>query len=301
MISRNNKGFSLIEVIVVIAVLSIIMAAFSDLIVGMQKEVSRMKNKQDRVITNYVIDQALTSPIGIGSSAELLPENEMLKACIKGGATPTCTSNCCTGEVEHEFFLLDPRDSKPEPGLRARLGGTTKYPVYFDRNGGNSCTDSNCFYHVITKFRARCPGGIANCSHAESLTTTVEIVAEPGKESMIKGQTRKLIYFVNLNYQPFAAPIIDQSFQKGGEITLNVYGNAGHPSEVQNFIFEKCNSSNEAIAKLSCYGFMNGVGTIKIAGLAAGTSKIILQLNDGGAENNMSEDLVFNVTVTAPP
>ena len=106
MILRSDKGFSIVQMLIVAGILSIILFAFADLIIGMQKEVGRMKRKQDRVISNHVINQALTSNIGIRGSAELLPENEMLKACILGGATSSCTTNCCNGQDTFEFFLL---------------------------------------------------------------------------------------------------------------------------------------------------------------------------------------------------
>ncbi len=297
MIIRNNKGVSLVQLLVVVAILAILLSAFSDLIVGMQKEVSRMKSKQDRVITNYVVDQALTSQIGITGSAELLPENEMLKACVQGGATSSCASNCCIGEVEQEFILVDPRDSSINPRDRMRLGGTTKSPVYFDKNGNNSCVAPNCRFHVITKFKARCPGGVSSCDHAESLTTSVQTVPEEGKENLIKAQTRNLIYFVNLNYKPFIVAVADQVLTAGSDVTISVMGNAGHPSEVQNFIFETCKANDTAIVNVTCYGFMNGVGTIKISGVSEGSSSVTLKINDGGATNNFSDDLIFKVNV----
>lgn len=298
MILRSDKGFSIVQMLIVAGILSIILFAFADLIIGMQKEVGRMKRKQDRVISNHVINQALTSNIGIRGSAELLPENEMLKACILGGATSSCTTNCCNGQDTFEFFLLDPRDSTVEAKNRARLGGTKASPAYFDQNSNSGCTPPGCMYRVLTKFKARCPGGVTSCSHSESLSTTVEIIPEAGKESMMKAQTRSLIYFVDLNYQPFISTIASQSVAVNSEITRSVYGNSGHPSEVQNFIFEKCESADSAIATVTCYGFMNAVGTIKIDGVAAGITKVKLQINDGGLNNQLSEVLEFEVQVT---
>lgn len=298
MILRTKQGFSILQLLLIAAILSIILSAFTDLIVGLQKEVGRMKRKQDRVMTIHVMNQALTSEIGIAGSSEFLPENEMLKACILGGSTSTCTSNCCNGSDTFEFYLLDPRDSTIEAKSRTRLGGTTAMPAYFDFNSNSGCTGENCLFRVITKFKARCPGGAATCSHAESLSTTVDIIPEAGKESILKAQTRTLIYFVNLNYQPSISPIPAQTVPVGSDITVTVYGNSGHPSENQNFIFSKCESNDSSISTVACYGFLNTVGTIKVTGLSIGTNKIKLQINDGGLKNNFSEDLEFNVEVT---
>lgn len=294
----NRKGFSIVQMLMAAAILSILVAAFADLIIGMQKEVGRMKSKQNRVMTNYVLDQGITSQIGMASSAQLLPENEKLKACIEGGATSTCASNCCEGETEFEFYMLDSRDSTVDPKDRLKLGGTTNDPVFYNLQGENTCVQPNCFYRVISKFKARCPGGVSTCSHAESVKTSVSIIPEPGKEHLMKSEVRNRVYFVNINYKPFIVPIANQALTVGGDSTFSVFGNAGHPSEVQNYLFEKCQSADTTIATITCYGFMNGVGTIKISGVAIGTTKMTLQVNDGGLENNFSDDLEFNVTVS---
>lgn len=295
---KSLKGFSLVQMLVVLLITSTLMLAISDFVVGIQTDLRRMKTQQDRVLVNYVIDQALTSQAGLESSAGLLPDNELLKACIMGGATSTCAANCCDNDVEHEFFLLDPRDTNPDLSKRLHLGGTTDSPAYFDSEGTPGCTGPSCLFHIATKFKAHCPGAISKCDHAESVASTVQIIPEAGKESSLKYQERSVVYFVELNYKPFMTQIVDQSVAIGLDLSNPVYGNSGNPSEDQSFIYEKCDSADKNIATVTCYGFINAVGTIIIHGVASGTTKITLQINDGGMNNNLSDDMSFNVTVT---
>ncbi|MNL36586.1 hypothetical protein D3C87_1586720 [compost metagenome] len=151
---------------------------------------------------------------------------------------------------------------------------------------------------MTSRFIPHCPGGVSSCDHAEHLTVEMEYTPVAGKEHLMKPMKKSLIYFVNLNYQPFISPVTAQSLVTGGSITLSVFGNSGHPSEVQNFIFDKCEALDPSIVKVTCYGFLNGMGTLKIEGLSIGTTSVALRVNDAGAENNLSPELTFSVTVT---
>ncbi|WP_374073574.1 hypothetical protein [Bdellovibrio bacteriovorus] len=295
----GKNGFSLVQLLLAIGLLGILAGVFADMIINLQKEVRRTSAQQGRILASYQLDQITTSPFGVRTSA-LLPDviNEPLRACVRGGATTGCTSNCCQGGQSFDFILLDPRDTNPNLSARARLGGTSTNPVYYDEAGSNNCIPPRCTYRVATSFVAQCPGGVAQCDHAEHLVITVAMDPEPGKEYLMRPQKRTLIHFVNINYKPFISPISDQTLTAGSTVNLSVYGNSGHPSEVQNFIFAKCSSSSSATAKVTCYGFLNGVGTMRIEPLMAGTAQITLQINDGGMENNLSDDLTFDVVVS---
>jgi len=294
---KNQQGFSLLQMLIAAGALAIFVGVFSDLLVNLQKEIKRNKNKQDRVLNTYQIDQVVVSTFGMRTSASLVPLNDALKACVHGGATSLCTSNCCQNNVSSPFTLLDPRDTNPTLAEKARLSGPTDNPEMYDDNSKNGCT-SNCAYGVTSTFTPHCPGGVASCDHAENLKVELSFDPVAGKEHLMKPIKKSLIYFVNLNYQPFLTPIANQSVATGSNVMLPAYGNSGHPSEVQNFIFEKCTSATPTVATVTCYGFLNGVGTLKIDGVSAGTSEITLQINDAGAENNLSPDVTFTVTVT---
>jgi Tfp pilus assembly protein PilV len=294
---KNQQGFSLLQMLIAAGILAIFVGVFSDLLVNLQKEVKRNKNKQDRVLNNYQIDQVVTSSFGMRTSADLVPLNDALKACVRGGPTSACASSCCQNNVSSSFTLLDPRDTNPVLAEKARLSGPTGNPAMYDDNSKNGCTQ-NCAYSVTTSFTPHCPGGVASCDHAEHLKVEMSFDPVPGKEFLMKPIKKSLIYFVNLNYQPFISPVTNQTVTAGANIMLSVNGNSGHPSEVQNFIFEKCASATPAVATVTCYGFLNGIGSLKIDGVTAGTSVITLQINDAGAENNLSPDLTFTVTVT---
>jgi Type II secretory pathway, pseudopilin PulG len=289
-ILRTQRGFSLIQALIAAAILAIFVAAFSDLLMNMQKEVKRNKNKQDRILINYQIDQAVTSPTGIKESA-LLPANSNLKACVLGGTS----GGCQTGTV-NQFYLLDPQDKNPDVSARTRLSGPVSDPVFYDDSSNSGCT-ANCAYTVSSTFKAHCPGGVTSCDHAEHLQ--FEMVYKPvqGKEHLMKETTKSLLYFVNLNYRPFITTIANQNIPVNGFQNISVYGNSGHPSEVQNFIFETCKSADEGVAKVTCYGFSSGMSTIKVNGISVGTTTITLQINDAGNENNISPEVSFNVTV----
>ncbi len=294
---KYQLGFSLVQMIMSIGILSIILLSFADTLVGLQKEVSRNKSKQDRALNFYQIDQIFLSSYGLKASADLLPENNDLKACIKGGATSSCASDCCTNGQAFDFVLVDPRDTNTDIHKRMRLGGSLQTPAAYNDASSPGCVD-DCAYTISTSFIAQCPGGAATCDHAEHLA--IKYIVEPvaGKEHKIRRQERNSTYFVNLNYEPFISPIGSQSIGMDTSSNLLVNGNAGHPSEVQNFIFKNCAVDDPAIAKITCYGFLNGVGTVKIDGVAAGTTRVNLQIDDGGIENNLSPELSFDVVVT---
>lgn len=294
---RATSGFSLLQVLMAIAVLGVLAGMFAEMTVVLQKEVRRLGGRQGRILTSYQIDQIAMSPFGIKTSAGLSPLNDKLRVCVQGGTLPGCSSNCCTHGVKADFYLLDPRDTNPDFSARARLSGPATDPVFYDETGNNKCVGLACVYRVSSSFVPQCPGGVASCEHAEHLTVTLSVDPLEGKEYLMKSRTKNLIYFVSLNYQPFLTPVSNVTMAVGESRTISVYGNTGHPSEVQNFIFEKCQASNGAAAQVTCYGFLNGVGTLKLDGVAVGLSTITLQINDGGTENNLSNDLTFNVQV----
>jgi|GEM_PF-2846792 hypothetical protein len=292
---RNQNGFSIIQALIAAGILAIFVAAFADMLLNMQKEVKRNKNKQDRILINYQIDQVVTSSYGLRGSAELA-DNIALKACVLGGAAGTCTTNCCQNDNVTQFYLLDPRDTNSNAALRSRLAGPVGDPQRYDDNSNNNCTN-NCAYTVKSSFRAHCPGGVSTCDHAEHLQVQLEYEPIAGKEHLMKPTTKNLIYFVNVNYQPFLNTVPPQSISRNVPTTLSVYGNSGHPSEVQNFIFDVCESSNESLVRITCYGFSSGMGTLQLEGLSPGSVTIRLKINDGGTENNLSNEISFPVTV----
>ncbi|MCM2278083.1 MAG: type II secretion system GspH family protein [Oligoflexia bacterium] len=292
---RRESGFTLIELLIAFGVLGAISLIMLSMMTNLQSEVKRLRDKSDRTLSSYYIDQIVTNQDGVRTSADLLPANADLKACVLGGASGSCTSNCCVGGQAKDFILLDPRDLNPDPAARARLSGTTATPLAYAADG-TLCQSGTCAYTIGTSFTARCPGGVSSCDHAEHLIVNI-FQKTLGVNPLIKSQDRSLIYFVNLNYQPFLAPIADQSISLGSSPTINVYGNSGHPSEVQNFLFDTCVSSAPAIVRLTCYGFVNGMGSIKIEGLQLGTANITLTINDAGSSNNISPPSTFTVTV----
>ncbi|MCM2322852.1 MAG: type II secretion system GspH family protein [Oligoflexia bacterium] len=294
-LSNRRAGFTLIEILIAFGVLGTLSLIMLTLMTNLQKDVRRLRDKGDRSLASYYLDQVITTQDGVRSSAELLPANEALRACVIGGAVGACTSDCCKANIDHEFILLDPRDLNSDPAARAKLSGKTSAPLSYNLDG-TVCQSSTCAYSIGTAFNAHCPGGATECDHAEHLV--VKIAQKPlSAGAFVKTSDRSLIYFVNVNYRPFIAPIAGQALAIGAKATVQVLGNSGHPSEVENFVFDRCESSATSIVKLTCYGFVNGGGTVQIEGLAAGTSTITLSINDGQPTNNISPAISFVVTV----
>ena len=291
---QNQSGFSLIQTLIAAGILAIFVAAFADMLLNMQKEVKRNKNRQDRTLITYQIDQVVTSPYGMRGSAEL-PVNNALKACVLGRAAGGASSDC-VANTSTQFYLLDPRDTSPDVSLRRRLAGTEADPQRYDDNSNNNCVN-NCAYTIKSRFIAHCPGGEASCEHAEHLQVQLEYEPVKGKEHLMKPKTKNLIYFVNVNYQPRVVPLSPPPLNKGEIRNTPIYGYSGHPSEVQNFKIVKCLSSDENFVKVRCSDFFEGTATLQIEGVSPGTAEILLQIDDAGTENNISPEMKIPVTV----
>ena len=190
----NRRGFSLIQTLIAAGIIAIFVSVFADLLMNMQKEVKRNKNKHERILINYQIDQVVTSSKGVKESTELT-QNAALKACVKGGQFGACLTNCCQNGVVYPFYLLDPRDENPDIPARARLSGPETDPVFYDDDSNVGCT-ANCAYTVTSSFKAHCPGGISSCDHAEHLQIEINYKPVQGKEHLMKETTKSLLYFV---------------------------------------------------------------------------------------------------------
>lgn len=308
---RRQSGSIVLYVMAIIAVVSVLCISISTTITNLQKQVANTKHSTDNSFNLSQIATLVKRHNGLAESAGVTG-NENLLACLNGGTTPTCTSNCCNGGVVYGFSYVDPADTNTNLNLKAKLFGTQASPIYYNHNNTpctpNPATGVNtCAYKIWGEFTAACPGGVATCDQAEHLRVTVNLNYEAANfegKVLPKDKSFSVIYFNSRNYQPIVNPIssIDLYLGDGVDKDVVVSGNSGNPSEIQNFIFTKCASENTGIMQVTTppdQPFSGGSATIKLKPISAGQTKLLLQINDGGLENNISKEYSVLVNVFA--
>lgn len=306
--ASNNQGNVLLSVMFLIGILSFVAISFSTTITNLQKQ-----NASSKHLTSTSMDiQQMTALMklknGLSESA-LIEGNRNLFACLNGGAIGGCLKNCCKSDVETGFYYLDPADTEIKGELKRRLLGPASQASYYLANGlvcGAANFDSQeCAYRISGSFLAHCPGGEASCSHAEHLRLNVKLEYNPKypHSSVIpKDRDISFIYVNERNYRPSIEPIFDQTIylEDAFEHEVLVRGNSGHPSELQNFLFTKCESADSKIVEVKSpvdQPFVGGIAKVKLKGVNKGTTKIKLQISDGGLEDGLSEEIFFTVQV----
>lgn len=300
-LAKNEKGSVLLLVLGLLVFVSIFCISFSNSIVNLQKNVSYSNHKFSR---QFNINQTLTllkTPNGLTESSGL-SLNSGLAGCLFG---PTCDAG-----TEQGFYFVDPSDTTLDVNLKGRLIGPPSAPVWYNANNTfcpvQSPSTNDCTYSLSGTYKAICPGNTSTCHHAEHLILKVRIVANPNSKAKNQNIRDKdfptMIYFNNINYPPQInpPPDITLSLASGAETEVTITGDPGHPSEFQNFIFTKCLSSAASIVQITTppdTPFYSGTAKIKLKPVALGTAKIMLQINDGGLENNLSQEISFNATV----
>lgn len=269
-----------------------------------QKHYKTNENKISRVLENQNLQLKITSTdFLLEKSAKVSPINDSLCPCVIGGKMQSggvniCVKNICTANIATDFTFYD---SSANP-LTA-LAGPTTAPVYYDLIGAPCSPDPNknitCAYQSSVKFTAHCPGNLPSCDHADYLA--IELSLTPVGTQFFSESKKVFIYPVNLNYQPFIAPIPNQTLPLPFDKKIPINANSGDASESQNFIFETCSSSDTSIVEIHCYKFINSIGQIILTPKSAGVAKISLQINDGGLENNLSQVFTFDATAESSP
>lgn len=304
----TQRGSMLLFVMIITALLSIFCVTFSSSITTLQKHVWSNYNKSSIQYNIVQMKTLMKLPNALVDSSGLL-ENQKLYTCTEGGSALNCTNNCCVGNVESGFSYLDPADPTINPNLRRKLSAPPESPVFYNENGSicsySSVNSEHCAFSISTSFTAICPNAEDRCAHAEHLKIKLQFNPKPENVktlSLKQPQTHEFIYFVNRNYQPrietdnTLALYMDGATEK--EVTIS--GNSGHPAEKQNFIFTKCVSENPNIAQITTpfdQPFDSGTSVIRVKPVALGTTRLVLQISDGGLENNLSPEMYIDVTV----
>lgn len=290
----------MLYMVAMIAFVSALAYSFTDTAKLYMDDLQSVKKFRGRDFSLTQIQRMLATTKSLSESALLTPVNEALRVCLQGGASGACTENCCKGNVDTGFTFKDPTDTAPQVANKRSLSSSPGSPVYY-RADGTLCGAANgdmngCAYGLTSTFVAHCPGGVASCDHAEHLKIKI---SRESRSLFSNIRDREVIsyYFPKVNFQPALPVIPEQSLTVGSGLTLPITGDSGHPSEDQNFIFTLCNSGNNTVVKVTCQDFVSGVGQVVFEPLAAGTTTVTLQINDGGLENFLSKPYTFSVVV----
>lgn len=305
---KNQDGSMLIYVMVMIATLCVFSVSYSNSILDLKKQIVNTQFKTNISYDTSQVIKLIKLPNGLVESSTL-GANQKILTCIKGGPAPGCATNCCNGNIEEGFYYVDTTDNNININEQKKISGPSNAPIYYNENGsvcpyvnGNPQT---CAFSVTTTFKANCPGGETSCDHAEYLRVKISI--EPILENiktmgMRKEKISEFIYHINSNYQPevIADSTVDLYLNDVAGKEIVITGGSGHPSEVQNYIFTKCISENVAVAALATPAnqpFTSGTAKVLLKPVSVGTTRLALQINDGGTENSISPEKFININV----
>jgi hypothetical protein len=307
-IFAEQRGSTILFVLVGLAFAMAIVIGALNQVSTMSLGVFSVHTQSARAISIDQIEQTLRLEKSLEDSLDLSAGNANLKTCIREAALPPCFTNCCRGKnvKMDDFIYLSPYEVQINVDSRAKLVGPINAPVYYTKDAmpcDNATEPANCAYSVSGRFTARCPGDAAICPHAEHLLIELNVVPT-GKFPYIKQSTRVIPYFVKANYQPSAAPITSQQTIKlGTNLNIDIIGNTGHPSEVQNLAFESCTISDASIVDFAtgkCGDFVGNKATISLFAKSLGppdTVTINYQIKDPGPTHNLSPLYSFTVKV----
>ncbi len=305
---RDHNGSIMLYTLVFVAVVAVFFFSFSNVIHNLQLQVASNQKKADRQFDITQISKYMTMQSGLDESSAA-PGNEALSVCLRGGAQASCVENCCESGKTTDFFFVDPTDNNPDINLKKKLTGPPASPAYFYANGSpcvfNSQNPGDCTYSLISTFEAQCPGAQADCEFAEHLKIKVRMLFNPLAQRnslLMKDREFNLISFNKRNYRPAVLPIstVTLYLNNPTEQEVSVIGDSGNPSELQNFLFKKCESSNPSVVTLTSppdAPFSGGAVKIKMKPMSLGVAQIKMQISDGGLENDTSKEYALDVNV----
>jgi hypothetical protein len=306
---HKQDGFTLIELMFAGSIAIILIGAVFAFMLNAQKESTAIKDKGSRVFDFLTLKKQLAQPLSLRGSKDFGDNINMLRPCLMGGATPTCTQDCCKTGQANDFMFLDPNDNNPDLTKRRKLTGTPAAPVRY-RADGQICdaqTPANqCVFQVSTTFKAQCTSDdatVTECDHAYLITINLDIKGAATAGPTVRSEKVSLTHFVAKNYPPTISktdPDVTPglTLNKSESKKIKVTVDAGSPTETQQgMFFDTCTSSNPAVATVKCYAILGGVGTIMLEAKNAGTTSISVNINDGQFENLTSALKQFTVTV----
>lgn len=161
-ISMGQRGFSMIELMFAIALLSLITIAMLQLFSSQLNTFVRLKRLANR---DQVVDMIKRNAGQVAAlrSSFMHPSNSAFRACVDSGHPGPAT---CVHNVPVDFVLTDrggvggPPLFIPSPGTV--VAGTTAAPIHYNEDGAR-CTPApgnpKCATIVRTQFTPECPNG----------------------------------------------------------------------------------------------------------------------------------------------
>lgn len=167
---KNQKGTSLIELMVVSGIMMIVMAGITQMVVGMNQQSSFVQKTLTRSNIEQMLMRIIQDPVALRVTANsgqvgnvnYNARNVPLFRCSDTGGVNDCTNTINPVGAPVEIVLLD---IMGDP-----VSGTTNNPLRYDIHG-NRCqnADAKCVFEVTTRFRADCLAGPV-CNQAETIS-----------------------------------------------------------------------------------------------------------------------------------
>ena len=162
-------GFGLIEVMIALAIMSISMMGFLQMMATQHQASSftqsvSTRNLMQTQIERYIVDpNALTQTMADVADAGNVALNNCYNAV---GAS-------CVEALNVPFYMLDAQNVK--------ITGIDTAPIRYDINGSICAgpASPNCMFEVFTSYESRCPGA-SPCGSPSVLTVTYTIRQAPG-------------------------------------------------------------------------------------------------------------------------
>lgn len=171
------RGFTLLSLIVTVAILSIVILTFSTFVRAMERSLSsaRARASKDSIVRN--LSAIAASPTSLKQSVTSGGGQSALARCVQDSAQPDCRN-----EVFEEFDLYDT--------FRTRVAGTTAKPVYYSTEGATCLSPSaSCRYQATARFKAKCASG-SSCAKAVQLDIEVTVSQLDTLSAQVVGETR---------------------------------------------------------------------------------------------------------------
>ena len=171
--SDENFGFSLVEMMISISILTFVMAAVINLIDQTQDTFSdtRITEVRDEIAREIEATLRNISRIQYAAYNDTAIGNAKLAACLKAGDSSGARNCTSTNPRNQDSFFL----SVKRGATRRPLAGTEASPVYYNKKG-ELCPSSNTscrFWRAVTYFYANCygPNGVSDttCDQAGTI------------------------------------------------------------------------------------------------------------------------------------
>ncbi len=188
-ISKNEKGMTLIEVLVCVFILSIISLTLASSMNTVNSEMKSIQTKSSKSDLATAVRRNAGDYLSLYNSAQM-PSNTILRNCLQGASATACTHGA---EIEFNYYTIQKdvpiynaanniTGYQPSPiggisNLTCSNNPSSPFPVFHTINGQDcNCTAAaiTCPLQIITKFTAFCSVG-TSCRYPVGLKVSYEI------------------------------------------------------------------------------------------------------------------------------